>query len=76
MRRGIGGKKQNVMTTIKLEFQKSSNPVDYNTLENMRTFKNFSFNCSSSQIMKRLDKSDALEIIDRLKAGEEIEIED
>lgn len=64
------------MTTIKLPFSKTSNPVDYDTLQVMRSFKNFSFICSTSQITKRLDMAEALEIIERLKDEEEIEIVD
>lgn len=63
------------MKTHKLSYNKVSNPATYNQMCKLGGFKNVSWNVSSSQLLKRLDFSDASELIDLAESGEEIKIE-
>ena len=62
------------MKTLKLPFAKTSDPCTFAQVEKMKEFDCFRTQFSSSQIMKRLSKRDASEIISSLIDGEEIEL--
>ena len=58
---------------IKLNFSKTSNPCTYAQVEYASSL-GLEFKVSTSQVMKRMDKYDMSEIIDKLKNGEKIRI--
>ena len=62
------------MKTVKLPFNKVSNPANYSLIVELMSFDNVSYDVSKSQLLKRLDSAVASELIDLAKAGEEIEI--
>lgn len=59
---------------IELPFSKVMNPATYSQIEKLRSFEKFSYNVSQSQLMKRLDMSEAHEAIEELENGNEVEI--
>jgi len=64
------------MKTLKLSYQKTSNPVNYNQIQEMRSFENFSTEANNSQLMKRLSVCEFAEIIEALENGEDFKISD
>ena len=64
------------MKTIKLPFNKVSNPATYDLLKQLYGTGNVTWNVSRSQLLKRLDTGTALELLELAEAGEEIKIVD
>ena len=62
------------MKIVKLPFSKVSNPASYNQICILVEFDNVSWNVSRSQLMKRLDFSVAIELIELAELGTEIKI--
>lgn len=57
-----------------LPFRDTFLQATYKQIEFLRSFENFTCKMSKTQFLKRLDTQVASKLIDRLKAGEEIEL--
>ncbi len=62
-----------VMTTFKLNINKALNPATYKQVKYLQSITNCEVS-STSQLMKRLEKDEASDLIDRAQDGEEITI--
>ena len=60
------------MKIFELPFQQVRNPVTFKEVEDLRSYNEFKCKASNSQLMKRLDKDAALEILKHLKNEEKV----
>jgi aminopeptidase N len=61
-------------TTFKLQFADTSNPATDKQIDYLRSFENFISKLSKHQLHKRLDKALASQMIDLLKEGEVVHL--